>query len=143
MINIKTLLDNPPQRIGGFTKTIKTAKKKWQIKEVWFHQVCLMDETGEILADVKIGKNTPLWHNQEINIIVGETRDTDKGRILYVDQYSTASVTEPPEMDYSVGEPNEIMGKIRHGLVCADKMAGNKPDKADIQFWTEFIITGK
>lgn len=34
-------------------------------------------------------------------------------------------------------------GKVRYGLVCAYIQAGKEPPIGEIQYWTEFIVTGK
>ena len=100
-MKIKDLLENEPQRIGGFKKTVFKTKKQSSMTtdegEVFFHQVVLKDETGEIIANVCLGnKRIPLQRNQEIHIVVCETKDTDDGRVLEVEEFVIASVTEPP-----------------------------------------------
>lgn len=34
-------------------------------------------------------------------------------------------------------------GKVRHGLVCAYIQAGKEPMVAEVNYWMEFIVTGK
>lgn len=80
------------QRFNAGTLTVKTCKKTWQVKEVWYHQVIFMDDTGEIPADVKIGKYLPLKRGQDVNVIIGVVREAEylgkPRKILYVEQYS-------------------------------------------------------
>ena len=80
------------QRFNAGTLTVKTCKKTWQVKETWYHQVVFMDDTGEIPADVKIGKYLPLKRGQQVSIIIGIVRDAEylgkPRKVLYVEQYS-------------------------------------------------------
>jgi len=70
MTTIKQILEWPAgYRSGGFNLVVKTPKKTiTDAKGQMFHNVCLMDETGEILADVKLIKSLkPLpagWENK-------------------------------------------------------------------------------
>ena len=148
MISIKQLLDNPPQRIGGFNKNVFKTKKNWPLTtaygELWYQQVVLKDETDEILANFCLGtKRILLQRTQDVRIVVAETKDTDDGRVLEVEEYTLDSVTEPPFVPNFTGAINEVEGKTRCRLVCADKIAGKVPDKDDIRMWTKFIIDGR
>ena len=140
MITIKELQDAEPQKIGGFKKTIKKTKKLWQVGEDWIHQVVLMDETGEMLADVKVGKRNPLIRATEIQIIVAETRDTDVGRILYVDQFAFEQFSEPPFTQNFQGEERVVRSKIKCWLVAATIQSGKEVDESKILKLVDFIM---
>lgn len=97
-MTIRQLLNMPTNiRINPGTLTIKTAKKKWQVEDVYWQQVILMDETGEIPADVKIGKYLPLNGKKQINIIVAEIQEAEylgkDRKKLVVDQFSIPTQT--------------------------------------------------
>lgn len=92
---IKQLLAMPiGQGTGGYTLTVKTYKKNWQVEKIWWSQVILMDETGEIPADVKVGgKFNPLrGRTNKINVIVAEIQNAEylgkDRKKLVVDQFS-------------------------------------------------------
>ncbi len=148
MINIKTLLDNPPQRIGGFKKTIKTCKKMWQVGDNWVHQVVLTDETGDILTDVMIGKQCiKLQRTQEIHVVVGETRNDYDKIVLFVEEYVIASATEPPYVPNFTGEEKVVRSKIKCWLVASGIQSKqiNLSDnfdvaKAKIELLVDFIM---
>ena len=146
-------------KIGGMTLTVKTCKKSWQVGEVWWHQVVFMDETGEIPADVKIGKYIPIHGASDIKVIVSEVRDAEylgkPRKILVVDQYEVQAQTvddyyAEPDQAYRANM-REIRSKIRHGLICSDRSAGYRVTgkkeienyQLEIVFWAEFILTGK
>ena len=84
------------QRFNAGTLTIKTCKKTWQVDEVWYHQVIFMDDTGEIPADVKIGKYLPLKRGQQVSLIVCVVREAEylskPCKILFVEQHSRPSM---------------------------------------------------
>ena len=121
------LLQPHGQKIGGgFELTIKTCKKSWQVGKTWWHQVLLMDETGEMPADVKIGTYLPLKSGAVVKIIVAEVRDAEylgkPRKILVVDQYLVPS---QPVEDYFAeadaayqGEIKTIRSKIKCLLAC-------------------------
>ena len=124
-MTIKQLLNNPIQRVGGFDVTVKTCKKLWKVKETWFHQTVLMDETGEMLADFKVVKYQPLIRGETIRVVVSETRDTDKGRILYVDQFVRATATEPDYIpNFKDREQQIARSKTKCRLVASGIQAG-------------------
>lgn len=122
--------------IGGFTKTIKTAKKKWQAKasgkEVWMHQVVLSDETGDILTDVKIGGYSPLIRGSEIRVIVGQIQQSEKGVKLYVDQFiKPADIGDPENVagfydNFNNESVQVIRSKIKCWLVAACLQGGKE-----------------
>lgn len=162
MTTIKQLLAMPiGQGTGGYTLPIKTRKKKWQVEEIWWQQVILMDKTGEIPADVKIGTYKPLDGKIEIRIIVAEIQNAEylgkDRKKLVVDQYSIPSMTMDEyytqEEDWHCQHEEEIKGKIRHGIICAmisrNPKDGNItliPDercKQDINELVNFIMTGE
>ncbi len=129
------------QGFGGFDVTVKTCKKKWQdVNGGWIQQAVLTDKSGDMLVDVYIINYEPLQRGATLHITVGKVQESR----IWIDQFVLPSLTEP-EYDHNYSEPyiKEIEGKIRHGLVCADKSAGKVPNKEDIRFWTEFILTGK
>jgi len=161
-MKIEQILIQPiGQRFNPGTLTIKTCKKTWDVDGVWYHQVKLMDDTGEIPADVKIGKYLPLHRGSRITVIVAEIRDGEYlgklCKILYVDQFTipTTSMAEyESNQDQIDDELNLIVqGKIRHGLSCAfiQGYAQNKGTlpladegrKAYILEWQEFIMKGE
>jgi hypothetical protein len=147
------------QRFNAGTLTIKTCKKTWQVKEVFYHQVIFMDETGEIPADVKIGnKYIPLQRGKEVNIIIAEVREAEylgkPRKILFVDQYSLPTMMvddfNAQEEDWSRIQQDQIKGKIRHGLVCSliqAKEIALEPiaegSKKLINDMVDFIMTGE
>ena len=137
MITIEQLKKMPiGYRTGGFIKTIKTAKKKWQVDSKWMHQVLLTDETGDMLADVNIGTYSPLIGGQEIRIIVCEIQETEVRNVptlkLYIDQFTMPSVTEPPDvMNFAGASPNVIRGKIKTWLVAGCLQSGTPPAEVD------------
>jgi hypothetical protein len=146
------------QRFNAGTLTIKTCKKTWQVNDIWYHQVILMDETGEIPADVKIGKYEPLHRGSQINIIIAQVRDAEylgkPRKILFIDQYSvpTTMVSDYEQEQDRILEDNrlQIKGKIRHGLVCSlikAKEIALEPiaekSKMLIKDMVDFIMTGE
>jgi len=126
------LMQSHGQKIGGMTLTVKTCKKTWQVGEVWWQQVLFMDETGEIPADVKIGKYTPLHRAWEVRIIVAEVRDAEylgkPRKILVVDQYNVPS--QPMEEYFEEadkiyqGELKVIRSKIKCLLTASKVRTG-------------------
>ncbi len=119
MTTILSLLNSPiGTRTGGFTKTIKTAKKRWANGDQHYQQVILMDESGEMLADVNITTKPILQRTQELRIIVCEVQSSDKGKKLYISEYELVTdIGEPPlELD---GEARVVRSKIKCWLVPA------------------------
>lgn len=123
-MTINQLLSMPTgSRTGSFYLTVKTAKKKWQVGDVWYHQVLLVDETGEMLADVCIGKYNPLIAGQRPWIIVCEVQEAEidhtkasrTGKKLLVSEFRHDTVTEPPEMGMLSGEGEKV---IRSKILC-------------------------
>ncbi len=162
IVKIEQILIQPiGQRFNAGTLTVKTCKKTWQVKEVWYHQVLFMDDTGEIPADVKISKYLPLKRGQQVNVIVGMVREAEylgkPRKILLVGQYALPTITvdeyNSQEEDWAAMRQDEIKGKIRHGLVCAYVQGytikvGVVPEasenrKKDILEWQDFIMTGE
>jgi len=166
-MKIEQILIQPiGQRINPGMLSIKTYKKTWQAGDIWWSQVILMDETGEMPADVNVGKtyNPIRGRGQKINIIIAEVQEAEylgkDRKKLVVDQYTipTMSIaeyeTKQDEMDDEV--KLIVQGKIRHGLVCAfihskqiepDMTSGKehipKSAKAVINEIVEFIMTGE
>lgn len=137
-------------RINPGTLSIKTAKKKWQVKDVWYQQVILMDKTGEIPADVKIGKYLPLDGKKQINIIVAEVQEAEylgkERKKLVVDQFSipTQTVDEYQSRQDELDKEVKLVveSKIRCWLVSAS-IQGKELSKAEILKWQEFVMTGE
>lgn len=133
-MNIQQLKEMPAgTRVGGFSLTIKTAKKKWQVDGKWIHQVLVMDNTGEMLADVNIVKNIPLQRAQTFRVIVSEIQAAEQGTKLCVDQFQLDTITEPDNIiDFVAGESDRtIKGKIKTWLVAACLQSGTPPTKID------------
>lgn len=153
MTTIQQLRNMPlGSKTGGFVKTVKTAKKKWQVNGKWMHQVLLMDETGEMLADVNIGTYSPLIAGQEIRIVVCEVQAAEIGPFasdrtkLYVDQFAftESPVTEPADtMNFTGESPNIIRGKIKTWLAAASLQSGKTPqevDRAGIESLVDWVM---
>ena len=165
MTTIKQLLAMPiGQGTGGYDLSIKTFKKTWEVDGIWWSQCILMDGTGEIPADVKVGTSyNPLRGrvSERIHIIVAEIQEAEylgKNRPkLVVDQFSIPSITvaeyDQTTEDWHRLHEEEIKGKIRHGIICAmisrNPKDGNitlVPDercKQDINELVNFIMTGE
>lgn len=149
---IKQLLAMPiGQKTGGYDLSIKTAKKKLPVKDIWWQSVVLLDSAGsEMPADVKIGKNIPLISGSEIKIIVAEVQNAEhlsKGRKkLVVDQFSIPTQTadefqsKQDELDREI--KLIVESKIRCWLVSAS-IQGQKLSKAELREWQEFVLTGE
>ena len=137
-------------RLNPGTLTIKTAKKKWQDKDVWWQQVILMDETGEMPADVKIGKYMPLDNARQIQIIVAEVQNAEylgkDRKKLVVDQFSipTQTVDEYQSKQDEIDKEVKLIveSKVRCWLVSAS-IQGQKLSKTEILKWQEFVLTGE
>ena len=157
-MKIEQILIQPiGQRFNAGTLTIKRAKKTWQVKNIWYQQVIFMDDTGEIPADVKIGKYLPLIRGQDVNVIIGAVRDAEylgkPRKILFVEQYSLPSMTmddyNTQEDEWFTAQQDQIKGKIRHGLVCiARRELGfrgplSQMHKQIIKGDVDFIMTGE
>ncbi len=132
-MNIKQLLEMPNgYRVGGFDLAIKTAKKKMQLpgekhqKEGtgWIHKVVLMDMTGEIWADVNIGKNIPLIAGRSIHITICEVQDSEHlnkpCKKLLVSQFTQPTQIGEPEMDFKYGDSVKT---IRSKILCLHSVA--------------------
>ena len=138
------------QGTGGYTLTIKTRKKKWQVGEIWWQQIILMDETGEIPADVKLGVYKPLDGKIEIHIIVAEVQEAeylgkDRKKLL-VDQFSipTQTVDEFQSKQDEIDREVKLVveSKVRCWLVSAS-IQGKDLTKDKILEWQEFVLTGE
>lgn len=101
---------------GGFPLVVKTMKKKWQLEDKWIRQCVLTDGTGDILADVNLGKGH-LGRGNIIKIIVAEIQATDTGKKMYVDQYDVPTQTEPDE-PFMTFLDNEQIKTIRSKILC-------------------------
>ena len=152
MTTIKQLQDMPiGQRWGGETFSIKTAKKKLPVKDIWWQQVILLDSAGsEMPADVKIGKNIPLIAGSEIRILVAKVENAEylgkDRKKLVVDQFSIPTQTadefqsKQDELDKEVRLVVE--SKVRCWLVSAS-IQGKELSKKDLLEWQEFVMTGE
>lgn len=164
-MKIKQLLDMPTgTRINPGTLNIKTYKKTWLVGDnIWWSQVILMDETGEMPADVNVGKtyNPIRGRGARINIIVAEVQNAEylgkDRKKLVVDQYTMPSITmeeyesKQDEIDKEV--KLIVESKVRCWLVSAyiqgyTEKVGVVPEafedrKKDIIDWQKFIIDGK
>ena len=150
-MKIEQILMQPTgQRFNAGTLTVKTCKKTWQVKEVWYHQVIFMDDTGEIPADVKISQYNPFKRGQQVNVIIGVVRDAEylgkPRKILFVEQYSSPTMTvdeyesKQDEIDKEV--KLIIESKVRCWLVSAS-IQGQIMSKAEILEWQKFVLTGE
>ena len=149
---IKQLLNMPiGERWGGETFSIKTAKKKLPVKDVWWQNVVLLDSAGsEMPADVKIGKNIPLIAGSEIKIIVAKVENAEylgkDRKKLVVDQFSIPTQTadeyqsKQDELDKEV--KLIVESKVRCWLVSAS-LQGRNLSREEILEWQEFVITGE
>lgn len=101
------------QRFNAGTLTIKTCKKTWQVDEIWYHQVIFMDNTGEIPADVQLGKYLPFKRGQEVSLIICAVRESEylgkPRKTLFVEQYSIPTTS----MDEFESRQDEIDKEVR------------------------------
>ena len=164
MTTIKQLLAMPiGQKWGGETFTIKTAKKKLPIKDIWWQQVILIDSEGsEMPADVKIVKNIPLIAGSEIKIIVAKVEEAeylgkDRKKLVVV-EFSIPTQTAD-EFQSKQDELNRevqliVESKVRCWLTSSfvegyTRHFGFMPPPEDIDTkkkiieWQEFVIDGK
>ena len=146
-MNIKQVLDMPVgQKFGGFDVTIKTCKKRWQVKEKWVQQIVITDTSGDAIADVNVIRNSPLQRGSALHITVGIVQAGETGKKLYIDQFVFPDiVSEPTQIGYDFDVDafdRQIDGKIRHGLVCSYIRSGNFVDKDEIRKLVKFIKTG-
>jgi len=134
---------------GGFLVTAKTAKKIWQVNGVWYQQACIMDATGEMLADFKLGKlRNPLHSGGEYRVIVCQVQAEEKqGKKLFVDQFEALTQTaDEYDRDVHIAMDNrerEIRSKIKCWLVSGCLQSGK--NWKDIDEWgidqlVEFIM---
>ncbi len=142
-MEIKQLLDCPVgYKTGGFSLTIKTIKKRWQVDESWIHQVLLTDITGDILTDIVCETNIPFQRTAELYIVVCEIQAAETGKKLVVHEWRQESMTEPPV--WVANEPESVVrSKVRCRLVCAYIISGTEPHQDEVRYWTDFIVTGK
>ncbi len=138
---------------GGFVMSIKTFKKTWETEEGWFQQIILMDKTGEMPADVFLGKkyDTLRGKGNQIKIIVCEIQEAEylgkDRKKLYIDQYATLTQTVS-EYEARINEAElardiQVKGMVRHGLVCSFIRASKEINKPEIENLVEYIVTGK
>lgn len=129
---------------GGFILAVKTAKKIWQVGEIWYQQALVMDDTGEMLADFKIGQRIPLHSGGQYRTIKVQVQAEEKhGKKLFVDQFAPiVDIGEPPDiMNYSANEPERIVkSKIKCWLVAACLQGGKEISYNEINGLVEYII---
>ena len=152
-MKIEQILIQPRgQKFNAGTLSIKTYKKTWQVGEIWWSQVILMDETGEIPADVNVGKkyNPIRGRGNSINAIVCEVQNAEylgkDRKKLVIDQYSIPTMmrNEYESQQDEIDKEAKLVvdSKIRCWLVSAS-IQGQKLTKAEILRWQEFIMTGE
>ncbi len=126
MITVKQLLDAEiGAKTGGFALTIKTVKKRWQVKDKWIHQVVLNDTTGDILTDVVKDSNAPFFRNNDLYIVVCEIQASENGKKLVVHEWKQETFSEPPEPNWNVNEADRVVrSKIKCWLVASGIQAG-------------------
>lgn len=142
----------------GFPLLIKTARKTFtDANDQTWQEVVFMDASGEILGHILLDAdkgNVPWKSKTNLCIMDGIIQDTDERKkqavkIVVTECFDAAtplSYDQSQDMqaeDWRRMREEEIKGKIRHGLVCADKSAGKVPNKKDILEWQEFILTGE
>lgn len=110
-------------RINPGTLSIKTYKKTWQVDGTFWSQVILMDDTGEMPADVNVGETFNPLRGQtggEINIIVAEVQEAEylgkNRKKLVVDQFTIPTQT----VDEFQSKQDEIDKEVR--LVVRSKI---------------------
>ena len=154
MTTIKQLLAMPTgEKVGGFELSIKTFKKNFQVGDIWFQQVILMDTTGEMPADVNVGKqrNSLRGRAASLKIVVCEVQEAEylgkdrKKLLVHEHTIPTITVGEWEEEQEAIETKwnKEIEGKIRHGLVCSFIKAGKEIDKPAIEALVKYIMTGE
>lgn len=162
-------LKNMPEgtEVKGFPLCIKTARKSFRDADgLTWQEVVFMDASGEILGHILLGEDgEPVGHGgispfhqwqSKTNICIMEgtvqytdERKKDAMKLVVTECFDVATPltwgqTQDIEAEnWQKMREEEIKGKIRHGLVCADKSAGKTPDKDDILMWQNFIMTGE
>lgn len=164
-MTIKELLQMPAgTKTGDFILTIKTAKKCWKVGEINWQSLLFMDGTGEILADVNLGKRyIPFHQSAQVQIVSAEIQLTDQpnnNKIglsatrhkLVVDKCSgiapVQSVWQEDDAEsWAAMREEEIAGKIRHGLTIAwiqscKRLTITDAEKTMINNLVEFVKHG-
>lgn len=139
-MNIEQVLAMPiGQQFGGFDITIKTCKKKWQVKDKWVQQVIVSDESGDALADVNLGKYIYL-RGATLHIIVGMVQaGGDIKKKLLIDEFTIQTDTGEPSQDLSLFE-KVARGKTKCRLTCAFIIAKREIDKSEIDKLVDYIF---
>ncbi|KKN75903.1 hypothetical protein LCGC14_0376110 [marine sediment metagenome] len=116
-------------KFGGCELEIKHARKLRNPKDkgVWYQEVTLVDETGEMPADVKIGKRNPLRRTAEIHLIVAEIQRCETGKKIYIDQFSFPTQSEPDEWNPLLA-PTDVRSRVKCWLVAANVEPGKNTD---------------
>lgn len=162
-MNIKEILLTPAgSKVGGFTATIKTAKKCWKVGDTNWQCVMFMDSTGEILADVNLGlKYIPLRQSTKLEIREADIQLTDLPNKLSMSATRHKLVIHKwllvPELgsvwqdddaeSWAIMRDNEISGKCRYGLTAVwigavKRLAITPGEKQLINDLVEFVKHG-
>jgi hypothetical protein len=158
---IKQILEWPVgQKSGGFVLVAKTAKKKWNVGEIWYQRVMFADAQGdEIFGEIILNGNVSVMRNTPLRIIICkrvvlDVNNRDVPAIL-VEQWKDDRpvMSEPDILDdfdkWQIARQEEIKGKIRHGLVCVArrkleyKGPLSKMHKEFINSDVDFIMKGE
>jgi len=156
-MTIEQILQMPiGEKLGGFDVFIKTYKKNWQSGKDWYQQVIIMDATGEMPADIKVGsKYNPIrGRAQKLRVIVGIIQEAEylgkDRKKLYIDQWKIHTITTTEyeaEMGSVENDWDKVnRGKVRCWLVAAYIQSGKtigKMDKDTINFLVDFVMDGK
>ena len=153
MTTIKQLQDMPiGQGTGGYTLSIKTYKKTWQVGKIWWSQVICMDETGEMPVDVNVGMSyNPLrGRARRFNVIVAKVQEAEylgkDRKKLVVDQFTipTQTVDEYQSKQDEIDTEVKLIveSKVRCWLVSSS-IQGKDLSKFEILEWQKFVLTGE
>lgn len=117
------------RRFGGCDLEVKHARKLRNPKDkgIWYQEVVLVDETGEITADIKVGKRTALHRMNEIHLIVAEIQQCEGGKKIYIDQFSQPTQSEPDEWK-PLPTPTDVRSRVKCWLVAANVEPGKNSD---------------
>lgn len=111
--------------VNDVVLTVKHTKKSInpkgnKAKTGWIQQVVLMDETGDMLADIKIDRFLEFVRGQQINCIVTELRDnhTKQGdKLLYIEEFERpAQIGEnltDEYLEWKAREDKTVRSKIK------------------------------
>lgn len=158
MLTIKQMLEGKiGEPFGGCEKAIKTYKKIWQDdKGIYYQQVILMDNNGEIPADVKLGdKYNPLRGRVSLlRIVVAEIQEAeylgkDRRKLIvhewavgdpYHNESDPTALSPYEEHLAGIDSPRVVRGKIKCWLVAAKIQSGAKDEDVE-DFSNSEILT--